>query len=125
MDLLFGEHERYLAFFRELKDAVARDDRPAVAGLVNYPLSVFDGRRRTVVRSPAELLQRYPAVFNDNVVRAVKAQDAEGLFANWRGVMVGSGQVWFSGICPVRDGGKPCPDMTIKVIAVNTHAPRP
>ncbi|HEX6775065.1 MAG TPA: hypothetical protein VF238_04410, partial [Methylomirabilota bacterium] len=33
LDALFGEHERYLAFFQELKDAVIRDDRKKVAGL--------------------------------------------------------------------------------------------
>src|SRR4030095_13704119 len=51
LDALFGEHKRYLAFFQELKDAVIRDDRKKVAGLVHYPLNVFVGRRRLVVRS--------------------------------------------------------------------------
>jgi hypothetical protein len=34
LDALFGEHERYLAFFQELKDAVIRDDRkPPTIGI--------------------------------------------------------------------------------------------
>ena len=123
MDFLFGEHEKHLAFFHELKDSVVRDDKRAVAGLVRYPLNVFVGGRRTVVRSPAELVKRYHEVFNDNVVGAVKAQEADALFANWRGVMLGHGQVWFAGICAAKNRDKPCADMAIKVIAVNTNAP--
>ncbi len=123
MDALFGEHERYLAFFQELKDAVIRDDRKAVAGLIHYPLDVFAGRRRTVVRTPAELLKRYHEVFNPNVIRAVTAQEPSALFANWQGVMLGNGQIWFSGVCAGKDRNTPCADKTIKVITVNTKAP--
>ena len=123
LDALFGEHERYLAFFQELKDAVIRDDRKKVAGLVNYPLNVFAGGRRTVVRSRAELLRRYREVFNENVIRAVKAQEADALFANWQGVMLGDGQIWFSGVCAGKDRATPCAVKAIKVITVNTKAP--
>src|SRR5262249_1648020 len=42
MDDLFGEHERYLAFFQTLKDSVVRDDRKTVAKLLHYPLDVVD-----------------------------------------------------------------------------------
>jgi hypothetical protein len=123
LDALFGEHERYLAFFQELKDAVIRDDRKKVAALVHYPLNVFAGRRRMVIRSPAELLKRYHEVFNENVVRAIKTQEPATLFANWQGVMVGDGQIWFSGVCAGKDGNAPCADKTIKVITVNPKAP--
>ena len=123
LDALFGEHERYLAFFQELKDAVIRDDRKKVAGLVHYPLNVFVGRRRMVVRSSPELLKRYREVFNDNVVRAMKAQEPDMLFANWQGVMVGDGQIWFSGVCAGKDRDTPCADKVIKVITVNTKNP--
>jgi hypothetical protein len=123
LDALFGEHERYLAFFQELKDAVIRDDRKKVAGLVHYPLNVFTGGRRTVVRSRAELLRRYREVFNENVMRAVKAQEPDTLFANWQGVMLGDGQIWFSGVCAGKDRDTPCADKTVKVITVNTKAP--
>lgn len=124
MDDLFGEHERYLAFFQTLKDSVVRDDKKAVAGLLYYPLDVFDGRRRRVVRTPAEFLKRYHEVFNENVIRAVKAQEPAALFANWRGVMLGNGQVWFSGVCADKNRDQPCADKVIKVITINTNAPR-
>jgi len=123
LDALFGEHERYLAFFQELKDALIRDDRKKVAALVHYPLNVFAGRRRMAVRSPAELLKRYHEVFNENVVRAIKTQEPDTLFANWQGVMVGDGQIWFAGVCGGKDRGAPCADRTIKVITVNAKAP--
>jgi len=123
LDALFGEHERYLAVFQELKDAVIGDDRKKVASLVNYPLNVFAGRRRMVIRSPAELLRRYHEVFNENVIRAIKAQEPDTLFANWQGVMVGDGQIWFAAVCKGKDRDTRCADKTIKAISVNTKAP--
>ena len=77
-----------------------------------------------MVRSPAEFLKRYHEVFNENVIRAVTSQEADALFANWRGVMLGNGQVWFSGVCAAEDRGRPCADKVIRVITVNTDAPR-
>ena len=124
MDDLFGEHERYLAFFQTLKDSVVRDDKKAVARLLHYPLDVFDERGRHVVRTPAEFLKHYHEVFNENVIRAVKAQEPATLFANWRGVMLGNGQVWFSGVCADKSRDQPCADKVIKVITINTNAPR-
>src|SRR5438128_2439322 len=98
LTLLFGENEKHLAFFRDLKAAVLRDDQSKVADLMNYPLDVFARGKRTIVRSRNEFLKRYRELMNDNVVRAIKTQESKDLFANYRGVMIGRGQVWFSGI---------------------------
>jgi hypothetical protein len=76
-----------------------------------------------VVRSRAELLRRYREVFNENVSHAVQAQEANTLFANWQGVMLGDGQIWFSGVCAGKDRATPCAVKAIKVITVNTKAP--
>ena len=123
MDFLFGEHEKHIAFFHQLKDSVVRDERKKVAELVHYPLNVYIRDKHIIVRSKGEFLKRYREVFNENVVRAIKSQEAKDLFANWRGVMLGKGQVWFAGICIGREKGKECANMTIKVITVNTDAP--
>ena len=104
-----------------LPDGEAVVERADVAGGHGHGLAA--GGRRTVVRSRAELLRRYREVFNENVIRAVKAQEPDTLFANWQGVMLGDGQIWFSGVCAGKDRDTACADKTIKVITVNTKTP--
>lgn len=97
-------------FLRGLQRAVARNERGKVAGMVDYPLRVtIDGRKRTLNRR-ADLLRRYDLVFNRKVRQSLARQKAGDLFVNWRGVMIGSGEIWFG----PRPEGK-----TLRIIAIN------
>ncbi len=40
---------------------------------------------------------------------AIAAQTYETLFANWQGVMIGNGELWFSGVEPP----------VVRIIAIN------
>src|SRR5206468_3310174 len=51
-------------FLREFQRGVARDDRPAVAALVQYPLTVFAGAVRIPISDAPTLLQNYDVVFS-------------------------------------------------------------
>jgi hypothetical protein len=60
-----GVDERSAAMFvRELQRAVARDDRPAVAALIRYPLTVQAGGLRIPMADAATLVQSYDLVFS-------------------------------------------------------------
>ena len=48
------------------------------------------------------------------VIRAIQVQAFSGIFANADGVMIGNGEVWFSGIC----GNLSCTDAPIKITAI-------
>ena len=41
LDKLYGEHEIYEVFFKELQSAVTKHDPESVANLVSYPLRIF------------------------------------------------------------------------------------
>jgi hypothetical protein len=53
-----------VSFVRELQRAVARDDRAAVAALVQYPLTVHAGGVRIPVHDSGDLVLSYDAVFS-------------------------------------------------------------
>ncbi|MBS7535952.1 hypothetical protein KHC28_20065 [Ancylobacter sonchi] len=110
LDGLFGGHESYHAFFEALKKAVAADDRTAVAGMVDYPLRTKIGGKTTTVRNAKGLIASYDKILTPKVRQVVAAQNYADLFANWRGVMIGNGEIWFSGI---GDKGR------VAIIAVN------
>ena len=52
------------AFVRTLQQAVARDDRTAVAAMIRYPLTVFAGGVRIPVSDASDMVHSYNAVFS-------------------------------------------------------------
>jgi len=87
--------ETVYAFLGTLQKAVAADEAKEVAGLSRLPIEVsFEGARERVT-SRARLEQLYPRIFSACLKRVVAAATPESLFANWQGVMLGSGAVWF------------------------------
>ena len=62
-------------FLGELRRAVARDDRTAVASLVQYPLTVLAGDLRISIKDAAALVTSYDVVFTP-ALKTVVAQAA-------------------------------------------------
>lgn len=81
-------------FLARLKQAMAADDRAAVAAMVNYPITV---QSRTY-RDAAALRANYARVFTPEVKAAVATARADDLFARDQGVMIGNGEIWMNEI---------------------------
>ncbi|WP_296223665.1 hypothetical protein [Ralstonia sp. UBA689] len=101
------------AFFACLKIASRRDDKDTLSQLIRYPLRI---NGRNAVRTPAEFKRAYPTIFNNKVKRAIEAQQFEDLFVSYRGLMVGGGEVWISGVATSSPG-----KTSIKIISVNNR----
>ena len=98
LDTLFGDHTRYHTFFDNLKKAVAAGDKAAVAAMIEYPFQVRIGGKSLKIRDAAHFIADYDQVITARVKHALQGQTYETLFANWQGVMVGQGEIWFSGV---------------------------
>ena len=83
-------------FFAKLKSAVSARDVSGVAALTEFPLTLGGD---VSITNATMFTAKYDAIFTPKVIQALKAQSFETLFSNWRGVMVGDGELWFSGIC--------------------------
>ena len=82
-------------YFREVQSLIVQGDRQEVVKHFRYPVELNIDNVSVTINDEMELLDRYDAVFNNNVVNAVAGQKTEDLFVNAMGVMVGDGQVWF------------------------------
>jgi hypothetical protein len=109
-------------FLRVLKEAVARNDRPKVASLVQYPTTVtLNGQGESVsINSADEFVAKYDAIMNERVLSALKEADVSNLFANWQGVSIGRGEIWFGGLCA---NGKleGCSEFVMKITKINNR----
>lgn len=110
LDAAFGAHEPYRVFLQTLQKDVAANDKTAVAALVNYPFQARINGKAVKLRDAAHFVQDYDKIITSKVKHAIASQSYSTLFANWQGVSIGDGEVWFSGI-----GGND----KIKIIAVN------
>lgn len=98
LDSLFGEHDRYHSFFTALKKAVAEGDKKSFAAMVDYPFQARIKGKSVKIRDAAHFVADYDQVVTAKVKHALEAQAYESLFANWQGVMVGDGEIWFSAV---------------------------
>jgi hypothetical protein len=87
------------AFFNEIKTTIAKGDKRAVSKLISYPTTVnLKGEPNQIIRDRAEFESHYDDIINDRVIKVVRSQAYEDLFVNWRGVMFGRGEIWFSAL---------------------------
>jgi hypothetical protein len=100
---------RASAFLSALQRAVATNDKESIAGMLRYPVRVNDIKDIRSLPNPAAFVRNYAAIVSPKMKAAIEAQTAKCLFANWQGLMVGDGEVWFS----------PLPDRTVKIVTFN------
>lgn len=114
IDAALGDHAPYRTLFDSLKTAVAAGDAAAVAKLVDYPITVTIGGRKTKIADPRAFVANYAAIVTPAIAAAVNAQSYGDLFVNSQGIMIGDGEVWINGIC--RD--KSCAAFDARVITI-------
>jgi hypothetical protein len=80
-------------FLTHLKQALASGNKQAVSKLIAYPISVsLQGKKRKIT-SREEFEAHYAEIVTDKVAKAVQNQSYEDLFANYKGVMIGDGEL--------------------------------
>jgi len=104
---------RAKSFLAKLQAAVEKNDKTRFASLVQYPVRMLSGSRRTKISTRAELIKRYQSIVTADIRKAVLDQSPACLFGNYQGVMVGRGQIWFA---EQSDGH-------MKIITINTDVP--
>jgi hypothetical protein len=84
------------SFVKKVKTAIARADKQWLAGQVNYPFKTsMDGKKIVTLKTKAEFIARFDAIFHPAYKERVLKHCACNLFANYMGVMLGNGELWF------------------------------
>lgn len=109
---LYGDAAPYKAFLADLKTATEAEDKKAVTAMVDYPFTTKVGGEDKTFENAAALEADYDEVFRPGILVAIKNQTYETLFARDMGVMIGSGEVWFS---EVGEGE----EKAVKIIGIN------
>jgi hypothetical protein len=115
---LLGDSAQYRQVITAFQTAVRAHDAKAVAALVHYPLKVTIGTSTRTIKSAGKFAARYDSIITPAIAEAVQDEDFADMMVNSRGVMLGRGEVWVTGIC--RDKACKSPDVRIYVIQPTT-----
>ncbi|RUR59773.1 hypothetical protein ELS78_01605 [Aeromonas veronii] len=84
----------YRPFVQQLVDAAEARDHQALANQMKYPFK--QEYPIPVIKSPSEMVARFDEVFDDAILNSIASsrvgQDWQTM--GWRGIMLGSGEVW-------------------------------
>jgi hypothetical protein len=120
IDTLLGDHAKYRAVIDAYQKAVAEDDKPAVAALIDYPFSATIDGKRISIKNAAGFVEHYDKIVTPAIAGVIGAQKYSDLMVNGKGVMFGSGETWINGIC--KKGSADCSEFEVKVVAIQPGA---
>jgi uncharacterized protein len=83
------------AYFVALRDAVHRHDGVWIAAHALGGINVNRPNGASYCYSRQEIVDAYDWIFTPKIVKAILAQSPDKLWKNYRGVMIGNGQLWF------------------------------
>jgi hypothetical protein len=107
-------------FLARLQQAVATGDAAAVASLTRFPLTV---NGRSGAANATEFVSRYEVIYNERVRTAILNQTVAGMFVNWKGLIVGHGEVWIAASCDADGPPGECRNRRILVSSINNDFP--
>jgi hypothetical protein len=84
----------FVAFDKELRDALTRQDAGMMALLVRYPLRINDDRGSWYIDDAPTLQRRFQDIFPPAVRAAVLDRRVDKVNCSYRGIMYGDGTVW-------------------------------
>ena len=118
---------RAVAFFHTLQTAIIKDDRKAVAEMMEYPFLTFINHKKVHILTPVRLLQHFDEIFNKQVRCEIKGATDENVWGNWQGFTIKGGAIWFDDLVPPGEKIDPkSPDFWVKgsfkVITVNNDS---
>ena len=82
-----------LAFVEVFAEAVQKDDKEVLAGMMDYPFSVNEDEGYRKIKDAQEFLDAYESIVTEEMRTRIEEALQQNLFINYQGVMFGN--VWF------------------------------
>jgi hypothetical protein len=108
-------HRETQDFLESLQAALQAEDRKRVTALVWFPVRVDLDGEFTTVDDVDRFLQLYDRIFTRELIDVILAEQYEELFINSKGVSIGTGAVWFAGLCE----DESCDQHVVRIITIN------
>lgn len=109
---MFGDGPAYKAFFNAFQQAAQRRDVSAMLALIEYPLSIDEGKPRLL--SAEQTALSFDRIFDARRLQLIVEQNFDHLHISNAGAAFGQGEIWFGGVC----GENNCEQMQIRILRI-------
>ena len=116
IQFLLGDSTEYREAITAFQEAVIAHDAAGVAALVSYPIPVRIGGAKRTIKTPAKFIAKYDSIVTPAIAAAVQDEPYGDMMVNAKGVMLGRGEVWISGVC--RD--RACTKADVRIITIQS-----
>jgi hypothetical protein len=91
---------RAVVFFHDLRAALVRNDRKAVAEMMEYPFLTSINHKRVHISTPRKLLQNFDEIFDKGVRCEITGATDADVWGNSHGFTIKEGAIWFDDLLP-------------------------
>lgn len=92
-----GTDDEVEGFMKQVRDAILNGDKAWLAARIRYPLSTtLDGSRNIVIKNSRQFSDNFGRIVHTAYKEQVRGFCICNLFGNYRGVMLGNGQIWIN-----------------------------
>lgn len=93
----FGSDEEVEGFMKKVKQAIIKSDKVWLADRIKYPLTTyFDGKTTVSVKTKKQFIELFDRIIHPAFRERITGLCACNLFANYRGAMLGNGEIWMN-----------------------------
>ena len=96
----FSKDTDVIEFVERIQKYVKNDDSANLSKLISYPVTVTIDGKNVEIKSKKQFVKNYNKIFTTEYKNTLLNAYASYLFANWQGIMVGSGakNIWINNI---------------------------
>ncbi|MBI3901773.1 MAG: hypothetical protein HY306_02320 [Nitrosomonadales bacterium] len=105
-------------FFLKLREAVKKNDVKWICDRISYPLTIKLKGKAFKIKTSKACHSKYSEMFPAEVKAIIASQMPDELFKNWRGLMIGRGEVW---VTPILRGSKEKQEIEYFITGINTR----
>ena len=82
----------------QIVEAVRKNNINWIAGEINYPILVSQADEKILIQDKEAFIKVLSDRLSLSLRKEILSEAEDPLFANWKGLMIGSGHVWFEQI---------------------------
>lgn len=94
----FDNVKQFTGFYANLRRAVAKGNKEAVAKRISYPLVINSSNKKRSILNQSQFITEYNTIMTAKVKKALANQRLDELFIRDMGVMIGDGELWIAPI---------------------------
>ena len=93
----YGTTSEIENFMKQIKTSILNNDKNWLSNHICYPITVTLNKTRTVkITNKKELLENYDKIIHNDFKKKISEYYTVNLFNNWRGAMIGNGEIWIN-----------------------------